>query len=257
MNADLRPAVRALMTDWDRLFDELYLRSYAPLQPDDDAEPLALGAMRLAACEPPADVLDAACGYGRHSHVLAREGYEVVGVDRSPVLLAEARRRSEGDAGPSWVEADYRELPFPPGSFDAVVNLFTSFGFFGDREDSQVLGEFRRVLRPGGALVLETIHRDRLMAVFHEHDWEELPDGALRLERRAFDAVEGVVEVALTYWTKGGEPMTVEYELRVYTATELARMTSAAGFAETAFYGDPNGGPLTRESRLVLVARTA
>ena len=120
-----------------------------------------------------------------------------------------------------------------------------------------MLGEFRRVLRPGGALVLETMHRDRLITILHEHDWEELPDGALRLERRAFDSVEGVVEVILTYWPKGGEPTAVEYRLRVYTATELARMAAEAGFAETAFYGDPGGGPLTRESRLVLVARTA
>jgi SAM-dependent methyltransferase len=245
------------MTDWDRLFDELYLRTYAPLQRQEDAEQLALGAMRLAACAPPADVLDAACGFGRHSRVLARAGYAVVGLDRSPVLLAEARRRSEGDDNPSWMEGDYRELPFPPESFDAVVNLFSSFGFFGDLEDSQVLGEFRRVLRPGGTLVLETMHRDRLVAVLHEQDCNELPDGALRLERRAFDSVAGILEVALTYWPRGGEPMTVEYRLRVYTATEFARMAAEAGFAETAFYGDPEGGALTRESRLVLVARTA
>jgi SAM-dependent methyltransferase len=245
------------MTDWDRVFDELYLKTYAPLQSDEEAEALALGAMRLAACDPPADVLDAACGYGRHSRVLAGAGYDVVGLDRSPVLLAEARRRSEGADGPTWVEGDYRELPFPDESFDVVVNLFSSFGFLGDEGDSQVLAEFERVLRPGGALVLETLHRDRLMAIFHEQDWEELPDGAVRLDRRTFDSVKGVVDSALTYWPRSGEPMTLEYGLRLYTATELARMAAEAGFAETAFYGDPDRGPLTRHSRLVLVARTA
>ena len=79
-------------SDWDRLFDELYLKTYASLQRDEDAEPLALGAVRLAGCEPPADVLDAGCGYGRHARVLARAGYRVVGLDRSAVLLEEARR---------------------------------------------------------------------------------------------------------------------------------------------------------------------
>ena len=91
-----------------------------------------------------------------------------------------------------------------------------------------MLGEFRRVLRPGGALVLETMHRDRLMTVLDERGWDELPDGAIRLERRAFDSVEGVVEAALTCWRKGGDPTTVEYRLRVYTATELARMAAEA-----------------------------
>ncbi|HEY7562944.1 MAG TPA: methyltransferase domain-containing protein [Gaiellaceae bacterium] len=245
------------MTDWDRLFDELYLKTYAPLQRDDDAETLALGVMRLIGCDAPADVLDAACGYGRHSRALARAGYTVVGLDRSPVLLAEARRRSEGGEGVVWMEGDYRELPFPAGSFDVVVNLFTSFGFFGDEGDARVLAEFRRVLRPGGVLVVETLHRDRFTAIPHEQDWEDLPDGAVRLDRHVFDPVNGVVEAALTYRPRAGEAATVEYRLRVYAATELARMAAEAGFAETAFYGGPDGGPLTRESRLVLVARTA
>ena len=64
------------------------------------------------------------------------------------------------------MQADYRELPFEDGSFDAVVNLFSSLGYRGDEGDRQTLREFRRVLRPGGALVIETMHRDRLVRVF-------------------------------------------------------------------------------------------
>ena len=154
------------MTDWDRLLDELYLKTYAAVQRDEDPAPLVLGAVWLAGCEPPADILDAACGYGRHARVLAGAGYRVVGLDRSPVLLGEARRGSEGLKWPRWVRGDYRELPFAAESFDAVVNLFTSFGFFGEEGDLQALTEFRRVLRPERALVLETMHRDRLMASF-------------------------------------------------------------------------------------------
>jgi len=172
-----------------------------------------------------------------------------------PVLLAEARRRSEGAEWPRWVEGDYRELPFAAERFDAVVNLFTSFGFFGEEGDVQALTEFRRVLRPERALVLETMHRDLLMAIFRERDREELPDGGVRLERRAFDPVGGICEVGLTYWPKGREPTTVEYRLRVYTAGELTRLAREAGFAEVEFYGDPDGGPLSRETRLILVAK--
>jgi ubiquinone/menaquinone biosynthesis C-methylase UbiE len=188
--------------------------------------------------------------------VLARVGYRVVGLDRSPVLLAEARRRSEGAEWPRWVEGDYRELPFEAASFDVVVNLFTSFGFYGEEGDPQALAEFRRVLRHEGRLVLETIHRDRLVTILQAQSWEELPDGAIRLERRVFDPVDGVLDVALTYWPKGGEPATVEYRLRVYTASELRRMAHEAGFAQVEFYGDPEGGSLSRETRLVLVGRT-
>jgi ubiquinone/menaquinone biosynthesis C-methylase UbiE len=250
------PCDQSLGDGWDRLFDELYLKTYAAVQGDDDAESLAFGAMRLAGCEAPADVLDAACGYGRHARALAQAGHRVVGFDRSPVLLEEARRRSEDGEWPRWVQGDYRGLPFGGESFDAVVNLFTSFGFFGEEGDLQALREFRRVLRAKSALVIETMHRDRLMAIFQEQDWEELPDGAVRLERRVFDSVEGVCEVAHTYWPKGEEPVTVDYRLRLYTAGELKRMGLDAGFAEFEFYGDPAGGPLSRESRLIFVART-
>jgi ubiquinone/menaquinone biosynthesis C-methylase UbiE len=243
------------MSNWDRLFDDLYLKTYAPLQSAEDAERLALGGIELAKCEAPADVLDAACGYGRHSSVLASAGYRIVGLDRSPVLLAEARRRSEGTEWPRWVQGDYRELPFDAESFDAVINLFTSFGFFGEEDDGRALREFSRVLRPGGALVLETMHRDRLMAIFQEQDWEALPDEALRLSRREFDSVEGVIEEALTYWPKGGDPATVDYRLRIYTASELKRMVLEAGFADVQFYGDAAGGPISRDTRLLLVAR--
>jgi ubiquinone/menaquinone biosynthesis C-methylase UbiE len=245
------------MNDWDRVFDDLYLKTYAPIQHEADAEQLAVGAMQLAECGAPADVLDAACGYGRHSQVLARAGYRVVGLDRSSVLLAEARRRFEGTTWPRWVQGDYRELPFDAESFDAVINLFTSFGFFGSEDDMRVLKEFRRVLRPGGALVLETMHRDRLMAIFQTHNCDALPHEAVRLSRRTFDPVEGIVEEALTYWPKGGEPTTANYRLRIYTATELKRMALEADFLDIQFYGDAAGGPLSRDSRLVLVARPA
>ena len=130
-------------SDWNTLFDELYLKTYAPLQAGQDPAPLALGAVRLAGCPDGGDVLDAACGYGRHSLVLAGEGYRVVGIDRSPVLLDQARRSSGAAEWPRWVQGDYRELPFEDGSFDAVLNLFSSFGFWGDRTpvsaDTQLL----------------------------------------------------------------------------------------------------------------------
>jgi ubiquinone/menaquinone biosynthesis C-methylase UbiE len=54
---------------------------------------------------------------------LASAGYRVVGVDRSEVLLEEARRRAGGERWPKLVHADYRQLPFGDESFDAALNL--------------------------------------------------------------------------------------------------------------------------------------
>ncbi|MBA3717362.1 MAG: class I SAM-dependent methyltransferase [Actinobacteria bacterium] len=159
--------------EFDRLFEEAYLDVYEPRQDDDQTEEEALGAVRATGCEPGAEILDCPCGYGRHSVVLTKAGYRVTGADRSRALLAEAKRRAEG-LDLELVEADYRELPFPDGRFDAVLNLFTSIGYVGREGDTQAFREFRRVLRPGGRLVVETMHRDRLVRIFQARRWERL-----------------------------------------------------------------------------------
>ena len=198
-------------------------------------------------------MLDAPCGYGRHSRALAEAGFRVTGVDRSPVLLEEARQRSRGGEWPSWVQADHRELPFEADSFDCALNLFSSIGYRGEGGDRQTLGELRRVLRPGGSLVLETQHRDRVMAIFRESDWEAR-GGDLRLEARRFDPVAGEIESELILVTAEGTRRSFTFRLRLYTATELVRLVLEAGFAEVECFGTFAGDPLSRDTRLVLRA---
>lgn len=239
---------------WDAFFDDHYLRTYAAGQDPEVAAEQALAAARLAGCEPGSLILDMPCGYGRHSIPLARAGYRVVGADRSQVLVDEARRRAGDIEGLELVQADYREIPYPDRRFDAVLNLFTSLGYYGKEDDTRALAEFRRVLRPGGRLVVETMHRDRLVRIFQERGWQPLPDGSRILEERSFDPVRGVNETALTYAPPDGPSSTFTYRLRVYTATELCEMLEEAGFADIACYGDLEGGTLSWETRLVAVA---
>lgn len=106
--------------------------------------------LRLLRLRPRARILDVPCGYGRHAVELARRGFQVTGVDISPKLLAQAREaaRTRGVAA-EFRRGDMRRLRYRQ-RFDAVLNLFTSFGYFGDREDLEVLKGFRRALRPGG-----------------------------------------------------------------------------------------------------------
>jgi len=244
------------VTDWDRMFDEVYLRTFAQALVDPAAAaPQAAGLARLVGLAPSADVLDCPCGYGRHSIEFARLGLHVVGADRSEVLLAEAKRRADEGEWPCFVQADYRELPFEDASFDCVTNLFSSLGYWGDDADRGAIAEFRRVLRPGGSLVVETMHRDMLMAIFGPKSWEDLPGGALMIEERAFDHERGVIVARHELVEGDGRRITAPYELRVYTATELIAFVRAAGFDEVACHGDFEGSPLSRDTRLVLVAR--
>jgi ubiquinone/menaquinone biosynthesis C-methylase UbiE len=151
--------------------------------------------------------------------------------------------------------ADYRELPQPDESFDAALNLFSSLGYFGDEEDTRALREIRRVLRPGGRLVIEIMHRDALVHRFREHDWHLVGEGRMLLEQRTFDPAAGIAQTTQTLIETDGTRESRTFSLRVYTATELLALLAAAGFDEARCLGDLNGGPFITESRLVVVAR--
>ena len=119
--------------------------------------------------------------------------------------------------GPIYVEADMRRPP--TGPFDAAINLFSSFGYFDDpREDTAALTAWSRCLRPGGVLLMELMHRDRLAY------WHGQPR----------DEQGGPVEVGYTDWVTGIRTATMTYgsivktsRFRAYTATELLQWSAS------------------------------
>jgi ubiquinone/menaquinone biosynthesis C-methylase UbiE len=240
---------------WDAFFSDFYLRAYAADEQDEAAERQALDAARLAGVEPGSELLDVPCGFGRHSVALGRAGYKVTGVDRSAALLDEARRRAGHERWPKLVQADYRELPFADASFDAAVNLFTSLGYLGIDEDTKVLTEIGRVLRPGGRLVIETNHRDLIVLRWSDSDWRLMGEGRLLLEQRTFDAASGIATTSMTLIDGAGERESRTWSVRVYAVTELLAMLERAGFEEAKSYGDFDGSAFGPSTRLVIVAR--
>lgn len=244
------------MGEWDAVFDETYLRTYVPFLDDERTGEEARGAISLAGVGPGAEVLDCPVGFGRHALVLAAAGYRVTGLDRSEEQLAEAERLRGDAEWPRLLRGDYRALPFADGSFDAVFNLFTSLGYLERHEDVRVLGEFNRVLRPGGALVLETMHRDRLARVFTARTWDPLPDGSLFLQEHDPDWMTGEFSVLHLIVTPEGEQVERRFVHRLYTVTEWAAMLREAGFADVSPFADWQGTMRpTPDRRLIVRAR--
>jgi SAM-dependent methyltransferase len=241
---------------WKAYFDAHYLREYEPLF-DLERDRHEVGRL-IEALELPvgARVLDCPCGQGRHSHLLAEAGYRVDGVDYSAPLLAHARRRGTG-ASLRYTRADMRRLPRGwTGRFDAVVNVFTSFGFFAEpRDDERVIREFARVLRRGGVLLWHGASRDGVAARFLGRDWWRTSDGTIVVQERSFDPLSGLLTVE-SEQRRRGRALRRTHQIRLYTATRLAELCRDAGLIVERAFDGWSEHPLRRlSSEMLLVAR--
>ncbi len=165
-----------------------------------------------------ARVLDVPCGTGRHLPLLGRRELAVWGVELSLDYLRQARAA----AGPAirLLRGDMRFLPFPDASFEAVFMLFTSFGYFGDEENLELLRELARVLRPDGALVIEVINRDAVARATVSRMTTPRPGGGMLEESYVLDPVSGTLtHTVLMTHADGAPPRRFELAVNVYNAT--------------------------------------
>ncbi|HEX4478505.1 MAG TPA: class I SAM-dependent methyltransferase [Polyangiaceae bacterium] len=203
----------------------------------------------------PRDALDLCCGPGRASIALARRGFAVTGVDRSAFMLEKARERAEvAGVSVEWTLSDMRRF-VRPASFDLVLSLFTSFGYFDFPDDNlRVLRNARESLRPGGAMVLELVGKEWLAASFESTGSQDLDGGGVLVQRRrvldGWDRVE-------TDWYVLGDGRYERFTFRhfVYSGQELKALLLGAGFSSAELYGGFDGRPFIGKSRLHLVAR--
>jgi SAM-dependent methyltransferase len=240
-------------------FGEEYFRLYdGMLTPERTAREVE-GIVTLLNLPPGSAILDLACGHGRHAIPLAERGYQVTGQDLSEVFLRRAREDADRrGASIRWVHSDMRRIPFA-GEFDAVINIFTSFGYLeSDAEDRKVLEQIAAALKPGGRFLIETKHRENLIRSLRPHIIERYDDGMILLHETDFHLLSGRGDVTLTLIEPDGRRRTTGHSVRMYTLTELARLLEGAGLAVEACYGGLDGSALTLDSRrLVVIARKA
>lgn len=201
-------------------------------------------------------VLDLACGPGRHSIELAKKGYQVTGVDRSPFLLSRAKERaSEAPIEVEWIQDDMRTF-VRPDAFDLAINMFTSFGYFDDKaEDVLVLEQLHHSLTARGVLVMDVISKEWLARNFEATSSRETEDGSVVINRREiFDDWTRIRNEWILL--KDDKVRSFKFHHTIYSGQELKDRLGEAGFQSVALYGDLEGNEYgTGAKRLVAVAR--
>jgi len=202
-------------------------------------------------------VLDLCCGFARHSLLLREAGVEAYGLDLSAELLAAARDL------PDWerhlrgrlVRADMTRLPFARSSFDAVVSLFSSFGYLGVDGDGRVLVEIARVLRPGGLAILDLMNPERVRASLVRASVRRGAGFEVRERRSLEDGGRWVVKEVELRLDSGSVRQWREV-VRLYEQREVERMLAGAGLDSAGSWGDFDAsaeGPLA--PRRIVAAR--
>ena len=234
--------------DWfEQWFGEDYLHIYQHRDEEEAEHAVELIASNLAGREINS-VLDLGCGAGRHTKALF-ERWWTVGLDLSMALLKVARIESS-DA--PYVRSDMRELPFADESFDLVVNLFTSFGYFEEDSDhARVLARVRAATRRGGTFVIDFLNAGHVRRKLVPYE-ERVENGITIEQRRTISSDDRFVEKRIRLRERGKEYIE---RVRLLSAADLERMLGAAGFDVLKRFGDYNGAGWSESSpRTILFA---
>ena len=215
----------------------------------------------VTALDSGASVLDAPCGFGRHSVEFARRGSPTTGVDFSETELGRARKAA-ADAGVALTLAcqDIRDMEFS-GEFDLAVNLFSSIGYFSEDEDRLVLDRFWRALKPGGTFVVDTRNRDQCVRSLPPEERMRRGSSTIRVKNE-FDPTTSRwrarwwrLKRATAKSEDGAGELIGDSEIRLYSAHELLAMLRPERWRKVELFGGLDGTPFSLDARrLVLVA---
>lgn len=213
---------------WEELFNDDFLRASEKLTERQIGREVdfiedSLGVMKGAM------LLDLACGTGRHAVELTLRGYQVVGFDLSLSMLARAAEEAEERAASlNFVQGDMREMTFEE-TFDGIYCWNTSFGYFEEEKNAQVISRVHRALKKGGQFLLDVANRDFVAQQSPSLVWFE-GDGCICMDEMQVDWITSRLRVKRTMMMDDGRSKEIEYSIRIYALHELGRLLHDHGF---------------------------
>jgi len=243
------------MAWYDEFFKEDYLKIYLPFLTEERTKTDVDFIIDVLGLSPGSKILDLACGFGRHTIPLAKMGYDMTGLDYTEkfIQMAEEKAKKE-NLQIEFLVGDMRKIPFE-NHFAGVISYFTSFGFFSDEENFEVLRGVSKALKEEGKFLLEIMNRDILVKNFQSKDWHRTEDGTLVLEERNWDLKTGKLKNSITILDKKGERERW-FEVRLYTLDELNYLLEKVGLKIIETYGRKDKSPYKVDSpRLIVLSQ--
>lgn len=252
------------MGEWYKsFFDELYYKTYRVFEDEERNEGEARFIVEAMQLPEGARVLDLGCGYARHAVYLAKWGYRVVCLDLSDYLLERARERIREfnvEGRVDVVKGDMREVVYD-SEFDGAYMFFTTFGFFDDKENSKVLSNISKSLKPGGRLLLDLWNPVRVVYSAYIHRgsrrvWYEAGDYIV-LEEARYDLYNARVHTQRILLDKASHARIAEryFSVRFYFYWELEELMEKTGLAIQRLYGSYSLEEYTPTSpRMIIIA---
>lgn len=222
---------------WEEIFSDDYLRTMEKIEPKVIRKECDFIEDRLG-LEKGAVMLDLACGAGTHAVELSSRGYNVVGYDLSLAMLARAQDEAL-DRGQriNFLQGDVREMAFEE-AFDGIYCWNTSFGYFDDDKNLEVLTRIRRGLRQGGIFLLDVANRDYICPRQPSLVWFE-GDGCVCMDEMYVDFFSSRLRVKRTVMFEDGRAKECDYGIRLYGLHELGKMLHETGFKVVEVTGHP------------------
>ncbi len=239
------------MSEWTKkYFDEFYLKYFLLNQSEETTEKQARLIERFA--EKGSKILDAGCGIGRHSVKLGEKGYSVVGIDFSPLYVEYAKKEAQRKKlnNVSFRVEDVRKISYV-NEFDLIINMWSSFGYFDDETNLEVLKRFYRALKNKGKIIIDIENRDYILKYFIRETFREKGDLFI-LERRRFHPLTSIVT---THRYIIGKSVRKDYlrNIRIYSATEMINLFKLANLKTIEILGDYNGEKFGENSKRIII----
>ena len=231
---------------WRQIFNSLYLKTDGDVVDDPQVTVKEVDAfLKILNLSPEDKILDLCCGQGPDSLELAKRGFaDVEGLDRSRYLIqkAKAQNKKEG-LNVKFREGDARKLPYQPDSFDAVMILGNSFGYFETpQDDVRVLKEVLRVLKPWGKILIDVADGDYLRRRFQPRSWEWIDKNYFVCRERSLsmDKQRLISREVITHVGKGVIADQF-YAERLYTRKSIEELLKSIGFTDITIHGQMSG----------------